>query len=266
MFSATERSGSRLNSWKTVEMPACCACSGWLNVTCSPATSMVPASGWWTPASSFISVDLPAPFSPTRPSTWPARSSRSASASTVWPAKLLVSPRARSTTVALVGVGGRQRVGVDVRGRAHLATVARVTDFCRESGRSCLLDVTKSRCLTVRVRTSDVFDLLRDGQPRTRAQLAETSGLARSTITSRIDTLIRLGLVVPIGDAASTGGRPPSLLAFNPAARVVAGIDLGASHATAALADLSGTVLAERRTDLDIARGTRARARLGRPT
>ena len=105
------------------------------------------------------------------------------------------------------------------------------------------------------MRTSDVFDLLRDGQPRTRAQLAETSGLARSTITSRIDTLLRLGLVVPIGDAASTGGRPPSLLAFNPAARVVAGIDLGASHATAAIADLSGTVLAERRTDLDIAEG-----------
>jgi predicted NBD/HSP70 family sugar kinase len=105
------------------------------------------------------------------------------------------------------------------------------------------------------VRTSDVFDLLRDGRPRTRAQLAETSGLARSTITSRIDTLLRLGLVVPIGDAASTGGRPPSLLAFNPAARVVAGVDLGASHARAAVADLSGTVLAERRTDLDIADG-----------
>ena len=105
------------------------------------------------------------------------------------------------------------------------------------------------------MRTSDVFDLLRDGRPRTRAQLAETSGLARSTITSRIDTLLRLGLVVPIGDAASTGGRPPSLLAFNPAARVVAGVDLGASHARAAVADLSGTVLAERRTDLDIAEG-----------
>jgi len=105
------------------------------------------------------------------------------------------------------------------------------------------------------VRTSDVFELLRDGQPRTRAQLAESSGLARSTITARIETLMRLGLVVPVGDAVSTGGRPPSLLAFNPAARVVAGVDLGASHARAAVADLSGAVLAEDRTDLDIASG-----------
>ena len=105
------------------------------------------------------------------------------------------------------------------------------------------------------VRTSDVFELLRDGQPRTRAQLAESSGLARSTITARVEALMRLGLVVPVGDAVSTGGRPPSLLAFNPAARVVAGVDLGATHARAALADLSGTVLAEQRTDLDVAAG-----------
>ncbi|MGH3345404.1 MAG: ROK family transcriptional regulator, partial [Nocardioides sp.] len=105
------------------------------------------------------------------------------------------------------------------------------------------------------MRPSDVFDLLRDGQPRTRAQLAEITGLARSTIAARIDVLLRLGLVAPYGDGVSTGGRPPSLLALNPGAWVVAGIDLGATHATAALADLAGTILVERRADLDIAAG-----------
>jgi predicted NBD/HSP70 family sugar kinase len=105
------------------------------------------------------------------------------------------------------------------------------------------------------VRTSDVFELLRDGTPRTRAQLADASGLARSTIASRIDVLMRLGLVAPYGDGVSTGGRPPSLLAMNPRARVVAGVDIGASHATAGLADLAGTILAERRADLDVATG-----------
>jgi predicted NBD/HSP70 family sugar kinase len=105
------------------------------------------------------------------------------------------------------------------------------------------------------VRTSDVFELLRDGTPRTRAQLADLSGLARSTIAARIDVLMRLGLVAPYGGGASTGGRPPSLLALNPRARVVAGVDIGASHATAGLADLAGTILAERRSDLDVAAG-----------
>ncbi len=105
------------------------------------------------------------------------------------------------------------------------------------------------------MRTSDVFELLRDGTPRTRAQLADASGLARSTIAARIDVLMRLGLVAPYGGGVSTGGRPPSLLAMNPHARVVAGVDIGASHATAGLADLAGTILAERRADLDIATG-----------
>lgn len=105
------------------------------------------------------------------------------------------------------------------------------------------------------MRTSDVFELLRDGRPRTRAQLADASGLARSTIASRIDVLIRMGLVAPYGGGVSTGGRPPALLALNPTAWVVAGVDIGASHATAALADLAGNILVERRADLDVATG-----------
>ena len=104
------------------------------------------------------------------------------------------------------------------------------------------------------MRASDLFELLRDGQPRTRAQLAEETGLARSTIGARIDSLLRLGLVTPYG-GVSTGGRPPSLLALNPGAWVVAGVDIGATHATAALADLAGTILVERREDLDVATG-----------
>jgi predicted NBD/HSP70 family sugar kinase len=118
-----------------------------------------------------------------------------------------------------------------------------------------LLDTQNCRCHTSVVRTSDVFELLRDGQPRTRAQLADASGLARSTIAARIDLLMRLGLVAPYGDGVSTGGRPPSLLALNPSARVVAGADVGATHARIALADLAGMILVERREDLDVALG-----------
>lgn len=105
------------------------------------------------------------------------------------------------------------------------------------------------------VRTSDVFDLLRDGRPRTRAQLAESTGLARSTIAARVEVLMRLGLVTPHGDGRSTGGRPPSLFALNPSVRVVAGVDVGATHALAALSDLSGTVLAQSQAALDVASG-----------
>jgi predicted NBD/HSP70 family sugar kinase len=105
------------------------------------------------------------------------------------------------------------------------------------------------------VRTSDIFELLRDGRPRTRAQLAEATGLSRSTVAARVDVLMRMGLVAPYGDGASTGGRPPSLFALNPAARVVVGVDIGATHTNAVLADLSGTVLAQVGEPLEVAAG-----------
>ena len=92
------------------------------------------------------------------------------------------------------------------------------------------------------MQTSDVFELLRDGRPRTKAQLAEAMGLARSTVAARVEVLMRLGLVVPHGDARSTGGRPPSLFAMNPSARVVAAVDLGATHAVAALTEVQSVV------------------------
>src|SRR5688572_8042215 len=100
---------------------------------------------------------------------------------------------------------------------------------------------------------SELFQLLRDGAPRTRASLAASTGLARSTIAARVDELMALGLVSPVADAASTGGRPPSQFALNPGARIVLAADLGASHATIAVTDLAGTVLAEHGEPLDIA-------------
>src|SRR5690606_30340630 len=108
---------------------------------------------------------------------------------------------------------------------------------------------------TSSIGVTELFQLLRDGAPRTRAQLAKSTGLARSTVAARVDELMRLGLVTPVEGAASTGGRPPSQFALNPAARVVLAVDLGASHATVAVLDLAATIIAERTDALDIALG-----------
>ncbi|MFC5677819.1 ROK family protein [Aeromicrobium endophyticum] len=105
------------------------------------------------------------------------------------------------------------------------------------------------------VGTGDLFQLMRDGRPRTRGELAQLSSLARSTITARVDALLLSGLLQPVGEAASTGGRPPTRFAINPHDRVVLAIDLGASHATVAITDMSGEVLGQRTVDSDIADG-----------
>lgn len=93
--------------------------------------------------------------------------------------------------------------------------------------------------------TSDLFQILRDGKPRTRTELAAMTGLARSTIGLRIDALMRLGLVGAIGDAVSTGGRPSAQFALAASGRVVLGVDIGASHARVAVSDLTGRILAD---------------------
>src|SRR5690625_5970781 len=66
-----------------------------------------------------------------------------------------------------------------------------------------------------------LFQLLRDGRPRTRADLVRSTGLSRPTVADRIDQLLGLGLIAEVDGAASTGGRPSSRFAFNPRARVV---------------------------------------------
>lgn len=104
-------------------------------------------------------------------------------------------------------------------------------------------------------RAGDVFQILRDGQARTRAELAEITGLARSTVAARIDALTAAGLIGPAGEAISSGGRPPSRFAFHPSARVILAVDMGATHVLIALTDLSGRVLSELRESIDIAAG-----------
>jgi predicted NBD/HSP70 family sugar kinase len=101
----------------------------------------------------------------------------------------------------------------------------------------------------------DMFQLLRDGRPRTRADLAAVTGQARSTVAARIDLLMAAGLIAPAGEATSTGGRPPATFAFAPSARVVLGVDLGATHARLAVTDLASTILAQRELRLLITDG-----------
>lgn len=101
----------------------------------------------------------------------------------------------------------------------------------------------------------ELFQVLRDGQARTRAELMQETGLARTTVYERLNELLKTGLVIPASDGASSGGRPPSRIVFNPASQVAIGIDLGATHGTVGLTDLNGEILAHRRKAMEISLG-----------
>jgi len=100
-----------------------------------------------------------------------------------------------------------------------------------------------------------LFQVMRDGQPRTKAELVDITGLSRSTIQLRIETLLELGLLSPVNDAVSTGGRPSAQVALNPTARVVAAVAFGATQASLAITDLAGDILARTSSKIIIAEG-----------
>jgi predicted NBD/HSP70 family sugar kinase len=91
-----------------------------------------------------------------------------------------------------------------------------------------------------------VLRLIREGSASTRGELVSTTGLARSTISHRVDALLSRRLLVANDEAASTGGRPAQLLSFNRGAGLVLAAELG------------GAILADEAHDIDIADGPEA--------
>lgn len=130
----------------------------------------------------------------------------------------------------------------------------RYGDFVFDSVNSCWLNDGMSEG-AVSGTPGYLLDLIRRRSPITRAELASATGLARSTIAQRVDALIVEGLVGDVGEAASTGGRPPTMLGFNATSGVVLVADLGATHSRLAVCDLDANPLAESCRDIDIAEG-----------
>lgn len=98
-----------------------------------------------------------------------------------------------------------------------------------------------------------MLHLIRSGRARTRGELGRVTGLARSTVSQRIEALKSAGLIVELdGTAPSTGGRPPSLLGFNADAGVVLAADLGATHSRVAVSNLLAESIAETTAEIDI--------------
>lgn len=102
------------------------------------------------------------------------------------------------------------------------------------------------------VAASDIFQLLRDGQPKTRTELASRTGMARSTITDRLEVLTDLGLIAPVADGRSTGGRPAVRVALVPDSRLILAADLGTRHARVAVANLLNEPLASSEASIRI--------------
>jgi predicted NBD/HSP70 family sugar kinase len=76
-----------------------------------------------------------------------------------------------------------------------------------------------------------------------RAEISRQLDLSRSTVTEIVKELIPTGLVAEVGNGESSGGRKPIMLQFQDDARVILGIDIGATHVSVAMTNLRGKLL-----------------------
>lgn len=85
-----------------------------------------------------------------------------------------------------------------------------------------------------------------------RVELARKVGLTRAAVTTIISDLLAEGLILEAESRNTHSGRRPVVLQINPEVGLVAAVDVGATHATALVADFSARVLAEKEISLDI--------------
>jgi predicted NBD/HSP70 family sugar kinase len=90
-----------------------------------------------------------------------------------------------------------------------------------------------------------VFDVLRERRPVSRADLALRTGLSKPTVAGALRLFERRGLVREFGRTTGRRGRSASLYDLVPESILVLGIDIGARHVRAVLADLDGRTVEE---------------------
>jgi len=84
-----------------------------------------------------------------------------------------------------------------------------------------------------------------------RADIARTTGLTRTTVSDLVEEFIESSLVYEKGFGPSIGGKRPTLLAFNKNAYVIVGLDLSDPDFCGALINLRGEVLTKIYQPLD---------------
>jgi glucokinase-like ROK family protein len=83
-----------------------------------------------------------------------------------------------------------------------------------------------------------------------RADVARSTGLARTTVSDAVATWIDEGLVAEVGVGPSAGGKPPILLSVVDSSRYLIGIDLASNEFHGGIVDLYGKIVHRRTIEI----------------
>lgn len=99
------------------------------------------------------------------------------------------------------------------------------------------------QALVRELNLSLVLRFIHNEAPVSRAQIAQVTGLNKSTVSSLVEDLLKRQLVHETGINSVGTGRPATLLEINPQAGGIVGIELGVDFVAVALTDFTGQIL-----------------------
>lgn len=100
--------------------------------------------------------------------------------------------------------------------------------------------------LVTRMNAAAVVELVRRQGAIARVDIARELGLSAATVSRLAYQLLDADILREIERGVSRGGRRPILLAYNPGAALLIGVDVGGTKIAGALGDLDGTLFARR--------------------
>ncbi len=105
--------------------------------------------------------------------------------------------------------------------------------------------------LIKRINITNIIEILKLQGVKSRAELANLTGLTPASITKLTKKLIDLNLLKESGIGNISGGRPPILLEINPDYGYIMGINLAPTKIRGILTDINGTILSKKTFDLE---------------
>lgn len=107
-----------------------------------------------------------------------------------------------------------------------------------------------------------VLRTIYDRSPISRAEVARSTGLTRTTVSEVVEQLLGDGLAEEVGRGQSTGGKAPIMLQVPNEARHLIGIEVGDTHVAGAIVNLRGEIHRRVEIPLDGRDGDQALAKL----
>jgi glucokinase-like ROK family protein len=117
---------------------------------------------------------------------------------------------------------------------------------------------TGDQALVREINLSVIMNHLRTNAPISRASLAETTGLNKTTVSSLVNELIKRQFVQEVGLTASTTGRPAVLLKLNPAVGFIVSCEIGENFVLVICTDFAPEIIWRHEEQIDPTTGQNA--------